>query len=980
MHINKIDSLYKLQNPIAAQNIQTQQQPDQPQISYHAGLRSKFNDHLVSFGARVDKGLERFYDANKDRMPSPMRRYVDSLEDKTRLTPLQAQRRAFINLENAQNVKDIKRFFPDEPIFEGLIEPENSPATRGIINSVKENKELLEMYDSGVLKDKENLTVYLVKKVFLEAKTIDEINKDLENDLDEEFKADFKHKNPDSKYVYSSTLKALGIKLPDFEYQQSLRFTRDGYSDTVGDKISQGQRAFWDSLDEKERTARAKKSVEKIENWWASLSMRQKLDMIASDENILEMLKAFNKTQRAEQKEQKEQSSNAAGAFDHGETKQRKHTKIHSDKLSRDDLFKKWAANKLKIFEESLSEADKDSLHIKRMHRLVNRWQEMSAQERTDYISKMKAGSEPLRFTMIDAWNHSMDLIKDLSAHLKANQIYKPADMLYSSQEFSQFQSQVMTEFWQNNPDYAAELGNNIIRSQEKINDAISHGTFEELKKQIMRDKNQRVKEMEQFKSGLKTDAQNNNPEKERPEYIKSFIKEYMRVMSHRLHNIPDAYMAEYFDSIETLPKEYIISWTKNLKGETLTLKDEDNLLKLQNSESEGVLFEANRALEAAAAAVLYDATGNPEVYTLSFSDVKTALYKLEIGQNPIEFHSMRLGKDFSLPVKSRSKINKNNIASLYKAFREPLSEYELYDIMHYYFKTDADPADEKTQQDYNKLKEYIKKYSASARIIFSDRTSFSPEVKDAFYRKFIANTAPEILKGSIKPLITSKSDFRKEQISSQAKFQLSKRFGFIPADVMDYYFREMALKFRMGGSSVSAQKYLDECCQKRKDVKSSARMAIMPKKDLTPESKLHLLAFEQAMADVLYDATGNEAVYSMEFETLCDNIELFSMAKKFPTEERTYSPTGKGEIISICARKKLNLIPLKSLYKQYLDEIIEWVNEDVKNNGSADYEDLLYILNPEENNPQRDLQVAKRMSGYGYDVDKITIYPNNFE
>ena len=117
-----------------------------------------------------------------------------------------------------------------------------------------------------------------------------------------------------------------------------------------------------------------------------------------------------------------------------------------------------------------------------------------------------------------------------------------------------------------------------------------------------------------------------------------------------------------------------------------------------------------------------------------------------------------------------------------------------------------------------------------------------------------------------------------------------------------------------------------------------------------------------------------------MEFETLCDNIELFSMAKKFPTDERTYSPTGKGETISISARKKLNLIPLKSLYKQYLNEIIEWVNEDVKNSNSADYEDLLYILNPEENNPQRDIQVSKRMSVYGYGVDKITIYPNNFE
>lgn len=75
-------------------------------------LRSKFNDHLMSFGARVDKGLERFYDTNKERMPSTLRRYVESMEDKSRLTPLEAQKRAFSKLEFAQTVDDIKKIFP----------------------------------------------------------------------------------------------------------------------------------------------------------------------------------------------------------------------------------------------------------------------------------------------------------------------------------------------------------------------------------------------------------------------------------------------------------------------------------------------------------------------------------------------------------------------------------------------------------------------------------------------------------------------------------------------------------------------------------------------------------------------------------------------------------------------------------------------------------------------------------------------------
>ena len=96
---------------------------------------------------------------------------------------------------------DIKRDFPDENLFKELINPEESKARRGIIKCIKENKELLELSGEGVLKNKENFTIYLLKKVFLEAKTIDEINKDLENDLNEDFKTDFKYKNPDSKYI-----------------------------------------------------------------------------------------------------------------------------------------------------------------------------------------------------------------------------------------------------------------------------------------------------------------------------------------------------------------------------------------------------------------------------------------------------------------------------------------------------------------------------------------------------------------------------------------------------------------------------------------------------------------------------------------------------------------------------------------------------------------------------------------------------------
>ena len=72
-------------------------------------LRSKFNDHMLSFKSRVDKGLDRFYETNKDRMPSTVRRYVEALDDKKRITPLEAQQRAFSQLKDAKSVEDIKK-------------------------------------------------------------------------------------------------------------------------------------------------------------------------------------------------------------------------------------------------------------------------------------------------------------------------------------------------------------------------------------------------------------------------------------------------------------------------------------------------------------------------------------------------------------------------------------------------------------------------------------------------------------------------------------------------------------------------------------------------------------------------------------------------------------------------------------------------------------------------------------------------------
>ena len=983
MNITPIHSFYNVK--LIKKNNEQKQESTQTTYTTNPNfeLRAKFNDHLLSFGAQVDKGLGRFYETNKDRMPITVYRYVSSIEDKSRLTPLEAQQRAFSKLNDAKTIQDIKQDFPDEELFNELTEASKTKAKRGILQSVKENEELLKLSDQGILKDKSDLTVYLVKKIFLEGKTIDEINEDLENDLDEDFKADFKFKNKDkeseSKYVYGSTLKALGIKTPAFEYQQSLRYTRAGYSDAVGESIKKGLREFWDSLDDEERTAKAKKSVEKFENWWDSIPLNKKLEMIADDVSSEEMLKSFKKTQKSEEKT-KAQTETKTLPEEKDKTT-RKHVKVGSDKLSKDELFKKWATIQLKNYEASLTEAEKDSLHIKRMQRLTTRWSSMSPEERTDYISKMKAGSEPLRYTMIDAWNHSTDLIKDLSTHLKKNQIYKPADLLYSTQEFSQFQSQVMSEFWAEHQNYAAELGEKIIESQNKIKEAIASGTFEALKKQIMRDKNQRIKEMNAFNAQQNkiAEKEKNIKENEKP-YVKEFKEAYMRTLGHRLKVLPNEYIDDFMDVIANdMDEEQIKTWTKNLNGEKITPEEQKILQSITQTEPvRGARI--NRAIEAAGATILYECTRNPEVFLMSHSDVKTALYKLDKGDNPIELGSLKYNRDFQIPV-IKNKFSKERLTALYKYFKEDINEIELADIMDRYFMpVSNDPIVRNLLKNSdvtttingfnpNELKNYLRIYGNTLSIIFSEKSSYPQEVKKALYAKIKLDTPAELKKDMEKCYLEKPDAFKKEEKIKRIAFLYKKRFDFVPQTYIDTYMKEMSQELRTYDYD-ELDNFEKSVCSKRKNENEHHQLAFGPKTAYSPESKIKMLVIEQAMADVLFQSTGNIDVYKMNFEELCDNIEIFNLVKKYPSQERKYYSQSIGKYIAIAATKRINTASIEKLAKEYQNEVKEWLHEEAQSNEKLKLIDLLYILNPDENMPEKDDAVSDRIKSYKMNLE----------
>ena len=436
------------------------QKKDENEFSNKA-LNSRYNDYMLFFTSRVDKSLERFYNVNKDRMPLTVKEYIENLNSKDDITPMEAQREAFKYLELADTVENVKDTYPNEPMFKNLKNPEDTKATKGILYTMRSYKPIYNSF----LKNNENFTVYLVKKIFLENKTIEEINEDLDEDLNEDIKIEFKVNNKESEYILPSTIKALGIKTPDLEYRTSLRYTIDGYSDMIGKKITKALNEFWKSLSPADRTARARKSVRNFENWWFSIPHTKKLEMILDKQNELDLLKQYKSyTQKTSKIKNPTSQENSTTDI---QTKDK--TKVGSTGLSQDDLFIMWAKMNLEIYKESLSDSDKETIQVISSERLAKRWQEMKPEQKTAFIEQLKAGLERHRYAMIDAWNNSFDIIKDLSAFLIANQIYKPTNLLYSSEKFSEFQSRIMTEFWETHPDHARKLGDNIIKSQAKI-------------------------------------------------------------------------------------------------------------------------------------------------------------------------------------------------------------------------------------------------------------------------------------------------------------------------------------------------------------------------------------------------------------------------------------------------------------------------------------------------------------------------------
>ena len=180
-----------------------------------------YKDYHLSFTARLFRTPANFYAQpfNQAGMPQTMKDYLnDDYEDRQNIPPAQMMKIVFEPIKIADNLEDVKTMFPDEPLFKNLTTTPNRKARSGVIAEI----ELMQDENTKLFKETDDtLGLYLLKKIYLEGKSLKEINKDFQNDVTPDFKA--------LSPIDYSTMSAYGIKMPNISFWKSFLATREDF-------------------------------------------------------------------------------------------------------------------------------------------------------------------------------------------------------------------------------------------------------------------------------------------------------------------------------------------------------------------------------------------------------------------------------------------------------------------------------------------------------------------------------------------------------------------------------------------------------------------------------------------------------------------------------------------------------------------------------------------------------------------------------
>lgn len=180
-----------------------------------------YQDFNISFSGRTP---ENFYqqDFNRNNMPDSMKEYLFyDYENRQHIPPQQMMAEVFNYLTIADNFDDVKEIYPNENLFENLHENRQN----NIKNILAEIKIAKDLSTVPLLKNgSDDLGMYLLRKIYLEGKTVKEINKDFyEKDINDEYKGVI------TKPIDTDVTSAYGIKFPKQAFWNSFIATREEY-------------------------------------------------------------------------------------------------------------------------------------------------------------------------------------------------------------------------------------------------------------------------------------------------------------------------------------------------------------------------------------------------------------------------------------------------------------------------------------------------------------------------------------------------------------------------------------------------------------------------------------------------------------------------------------------------------------------------------------------------------------------------------
>ena len=180
-----------------------------------------YRDFDINFGARLNRTPANFYAQpfNKSGLPKSMKDYLnDDYEDRQNVPPAQMMKIVFEQINYADNLEEVKELFPDEPLFQNLRNEPNRKSRTGVLAEIELMRdENISLFKNG----KNDLGMYLLKKIYLEGKSLKEINTDFSKDISSAYKG--------LSPIDYNTFSAYGIKMPNRGFWKSFLATRDDF-------------------------------------------------------------------------------------------------------------------------------------------------------------------------------------------------------------------------------------------------------------------------------------------------------------------------------------------------------------------------------------------------------------------------------------------------------------------------------------------------------------------------------------------------------------------------------------------------------------------------------------------------------------------------------------------------------------------------------------------------------------------------------